>query len=43
MAVTLWYLDVDVPDTLDSAIGVGYSILYTVHMPRAVEEAAEYF
>ena len=42
MAVTLWHLDVDVHDTLDDAIGFGYSILHAVNMPRAVEERAEY-
>ena len=41
MAITLWYLDVDVPDALDDAVNVGYSILYTVNIPRAVEDAAE--
>ena len=42
MAVTLWYLDLDIPDTLDDAVSVGYSILYAVKVPRAVEEAAEH-
>ena len=41
MAITLWYLDVDIPDALDDAVYAGYSILYTVNIPRAVEDAAE--
>ena len=41
MAISLWYLDIDVPDTLDGAVSVGYDILYTVNSPRAVEKAGE--
>ena len=41
MAVTLWYLDIDIPDTLDGVVSIGYDILHPVDMPRVVEEAAE--
>ena len=41
MAISLWYLDIDVPATLDGAVSVGYDILYAVSSPRAVEKTAE--
>ena len=38
MAITLWYLDIDVPDTLDRIIDIGYSLLDTLNVPRVIVE-----